>query len=103
MIRYTTPTITLTVNADLTGTDVYVNIAQGRKEIVKKNPGMTVSEGETTLTVPLTQEETAAFSDSSPVEIQVNFISGGGIRNATTIATVQTFRNLLDEVVEYGD
>lgn len=110
MINYTTPTITLTVEGvDLTGKDVYASFEQGRRELVKKNEDMTIStetvEGrtDTVLSMLLSQEETASFDFDRSVLVQVNWISVGGIRCATEIKKIGVMRNLLDEVVAYGD
>lgn len=103
MIRYTTPTLVLEIEADLTGADVYVTLRQACRELTKKNPAATTDEGVTTLNIPLTQEETSDFSDTLPVAVQVNWITPGGNRQATEIATFRTFANLLAEVISYGN
>lgn len=103
MIRYTTPTVRLIIEADLTGTDIYATFKQACREITKKNPPVMVEDDVSTLVVRFTQEETAGFSDNMPVAVQVNWITPGGTRSATEIAQVRTFANLLDEVVGYGD
>lgn len=100
MIQYTTPTITLTIDASLTGT-YYVTLQQGSTEITKTGNDLTVTAGEdsTTILMPLSQEETALFSDTAPVSVQVNIVNGSQ-RVATNIATFKSLRNLLDEVIE---
>lgn len=110
MIRYTTPTITLTVEGiDLTGKVIYATFEQGRRKLTKRNADMTVStvtedeRTDTVLAMMLTQEETAAFDFDKSVLVQVNWISVGGIRCATEIKKIGVMRNLLDEVVSYGD
>ena len=103
MIRYTTPTITLEVDADLSASDIYVSLVQGSKEKVVKNPSYSVSSGKTTLTFTFTQEESASFNEFESIHLQVNWITAGGTRNATEIATFNSFRNLLDEVIAYGN
>lgn len=104
MIRFTTPTLVLEVESDLSGADVYVTFEQGRQRVLtKQNPTATVEEGVTTLSIPLSQIETAGFCDTLPVSVQVNWITSDGIRAATEIATFRTFANLLDEVIIYGD
>ena len=103
MIRYTTPTLQLIIEADLTGADVYATFRQACRELTKQNPTATVDEGVTTLSIPFTQEETADFADNLPVSVQVNWITPGGPRNATEIATFRTFANLLDEMIAYGN
>ena len=103
MIRYTTPTLVLEIEADLSGADVYVTLRQACRELTKKNPASVIAEGVTTLTIPLSQIETADFSETLPVSVQVNWITPGGNRTATEIATFRTFANLLDEAISYGD
>ena len=97
MIQYTTPTITLNVDAELNG-DIYVTLKQGLTEITKQVEG-TISEGSTVILLPLTQEETAQFLERSEVQIQVNCVNGSQ-RIATNIASVRSLANLLDEVIE---
>lgn len=113
MIRYTTPILPLEVEGiDLTDNqDVYVTLVQklGQKsvELTKSGSDLTIQyDAETdisTITFTLTQEETAAFSLNVAVDVQVNFINASGVRDATNIATLPVLRNLLDEVISYGD
>lgn len=106
MINYTTPTITLTIEGvDLTSKDVYVTFEQGAHQLTKKGNQLYVStEGtDTIITMTLTQEESATFDYSKNVAIQVNWISPDGVRSATEIKKIDVMRNLLDEVIEYGN
>ena len=106
MINYTTPTITLTVEgADLTGQDVYVTLEQSGVELTKSGADLTLSyeDGDTTIVLSLTQEESAAFDYEKKAQVQVNFINAAGVRDATNIAQISVFKNLLDKVVNYGD
>ena len=83
MRRGTTPTITLTVDADLTGWTVYLALAQAGSVIVLEDDRVeaTVSEGVTTLEFTLSQEETLSLAET-PVELQVR-----AIRDGTALAT----------------
>lgn len=102
MIRFTTPTIPLTVDKDLTGADIYVTFSQGGVKLTKQNPEYTIEDSKTSLSVPLTQEETAKFTGSeTKVNIQVNWIYPSGKRGATDIQSVKSLTNLLNEVIEY--
>ena len=110
VINFTTPTITLTVEGvDISSQDVYVTLEQGKQELTKTGADLTIStqteEGvtDTIIVFMLSQEESALFRVNAPVSIQVNWISASGIRAATEIRTIPVMRNLLDEVVEYGN
>lgn len=106
MIRYTTPTITLTVEGvDLTSADVYVSMEQGSLKFVKSGDAITktYNDPDTTITVTLTQEESAKFVEKQAVSVQINWIEADGKRSATQVKGISVARNLLDEVLTYGD
>lgn len=110
MIKYTTPTITLTIEGvDLTGQDIYVSIEQGQHELMKHGSDLTVTTEtvqqvtNTIVTFTLAQEETADFCFNKGASVQVNWINAAGKRAATEIKTIGVMRNLLDEVISYGD
>lgn len=110
MINYTTPTISLTVEGvDLTGQDVYVTLEQGSKELTKSGSDLNIttethdSVTDTNISFALTQEESATFKFNLAVSVQVNWISASGVRAATEIKGISVMRNLLDEVIEYGN
>lgn len=110
MINYTTPTISLTVEGvDLSGMDVYVSLEQGQKELTKTGDSLIIEPiigdetTDTSIVFTLTQEESASFDFGKSVSVQVNFINSSGARDATEIKTIGVMRNLLDEVIEYGD
>ena len=110
MINYTTPTITLTVEGvDLTPHDVYVSLEQGTHELHKTGNDLTITTDthgqvtDTIITLVLTQEESASFNVGKAVNVQVNYVTADGVRDATEIKTVNVMRNLLDEVVNYGN
>ena len=110
MINYTTPTISLVVEGvDITEKDVYVTLEQGRIELTKTGTDL-IMEAEqveqvtnTNITFTLTQTESALFNYNRNVAIQVNWISSAGVRDATEIKSIDVMRNLLDEVIEYGN
>lgn len=103
MTRYTTPTLPLEVDADLSGNEVYVTLSQNSVIITKQIYDFTVDEHNvTSINVPLTQQETGQFSAVAKVQVQVNFISGAGDRGATNIQFISLFDNLLPEVISYG-
>ena len=110
MINYTTPTISLVVEgADLSGNDVYVSLEQGTHELTKSGTSLNITTEtvqhvtNTNITLTLTQEESASFDYNKNVSVQVNWITSGGVRSATEIKTIGVMRNLLDEVIEYGN
>lgn len=103
MIRYTTPTIPVEIEADFSLAEVIVSFVQDCIQLDKVIDDYTVADGVTTFNVELSQEETARFDAGKPVHVQVNAIFPDGIRVATNIQRIKTFENLLDQVVEYGD
>lgn len=103
MIRYTTPTDELTVKGvDLTGYEVWASYRQRSHKLDVQADSVTYDGTDTTILVPLTQEQTGAFC-AGQVSIQVNWLTPEGKRDATTIKTVEVGANLLDRVMEYGD
>lgn len=110
MINYTTPTISLTVESvDLTGNDVYVSLEQGKTELTKTGADLIIDtetqgqQTDTTITLTLTQTESASFDFGKSVSVQVNWINASGVRDATEIKSISVMRNLLDEVISYGN
>lgn len=102
MIRYTTPTLTLTVDRDLTDCETYITLRQGSREITLESAN-TECGSTTIILVALTQEQTAAFKANRPVSIQVNWINADGIRKATRQRQIMLGENLLDKEISYGD
>lgn len=103
MYRYTTPTIPMIVEADLSNSNIYVSFSQERTKVTKKVSTFEISNNQTTFSVSLTQLETAKFVGNRPVEIQANWIFGNGNRGATETVKIKCFDNLLDEVINYGN
>ena len=105
IIQYTTPAEALVVEGiDLTGCDVWVSFQQGARELDVKNPTVAYdgTKGNTTVTVELTQSQTAQFR-AGKVAVQVNWITQEGARDATAQAELEWAANLLERVVEYGE
>lgn len=104
MIRYTTPTITLTIEnfSFPEECDIYVTLEQGTNELTKSDAEITTSGNNSVIKVTLTQAESGSFKQCAPVYVQVNWIDSLGVRNATKIAQVTAFENLLDKVIQYG-
>jgi len=99
MYRYTTPTITLTID-DIDFTEVAlwrVTFSGPGKRITKEYEAGDVAIGDDTLLVTLTQEETASMN-AGDVEIQVRMRLNNGQVLATTSAKVKLY-DVLDKVV----
>lgn len=100
MRRFTTPTVTVTVeDVDLTAQDVLVTFSQRNRTLTVEQPTMALVDGDTAISIPLSQLQTGGFAEGS-VEVQVNWLDGNGHRDATTVGAIQVERNLLAEVVE---
>ena len=108
MSQFTTPAVTLTVKGvTFDGTErVWVSIQQSAglssNEIVIDDATVDTSGTDPVITFTLTQEQTSGLAIGAAL-IQVNWITSGGDRGATDIATVSVTRNLLDEVKYYVD
>lgn len=111
MIRYTTPTHTLTVyGKTLTGKRVWVTYSQDRPGMVPNREVVTVtgsavsvstSGSDSIVTVNLTQQQTSRLRQGV-CRVQVNWISSGGVREASDISEIDIEDNLLEEVVSYA-
>ena len=99
MRRGTTPTVTVTVGADITAMHVYLAFKQaGRDIIVKENPDFTMmfEDDATTIACPLAQEDTLAFKPGK-CEVQIRATEAdGAVALATNIGTVDIGRILLE-------
>ena len=98
--RYTTPVFTLTFDEkhlDLTqATGVYVTFKQACKIMTVTGEDLEITEK--TISVSMTQEETAQFIDDE-VEIQANWVMGDGNRAASEVVLYQFTKQLLQEVI----
>lgn len=96
MRRGTTPTITLTVDADIADWTMYVTLSNGGNLLTFEDDRLTKTlEGpQTVIHFELTQEETLAFSVGS-VEIQIRAIKDG-VAIATNIEKMDVNRIILD-------
>lgn len=99
MKRGTTPTLTLTVDADIVGWTVYASFRTNGKVYTFENDRlqMTSEDDVTTILLTLTQEETLAMHGSAEVQIRA-------IKDGTAIATdihrVDVGRILKDGVID---
>ena len=98
MRRGTTPTITLTVDADISDWTIYATFQSGANEITLDNERLTVSytQDKTTVLCTLTQEETLKLN--GVCEVQIRAIKGG-TAIATDIQTVDVGRIILEGVI----
>ena len=103
MVRYTTPTFTLTVSSsvDLTAaSNVYATFAAGSNVLLTKT-GVDLDVSEHQVDVFLTQEESALFRPGV-IQIQLNWTYQVGSivkRACSDIATINVKPNLLKGVV----
>ena len=109
MYRFTTPTRTLTVEGqDLTGCDVVVSYRQRMGNSMIDNAvdiddaTVTYDGSDSTITVGLTQLQTAGFVAGKRCMVQVNWINSSGVRKATDVAYVPVSDNLYEEEMTYG-
>lgn len=78
MRRGTTPTVTLTVDADLDGCDVHVAMRNNGRTVVKSGDELDISsDGEKTMVkARLTQEDTLGLVPDSPARFQIRYKRG---------------------------
>ena len=103
MRRGTTPTITVTVDADITDMNIFLAFRNCGRLLVKSGDELEVSveEGVTTITTTLTQDETLAWRAGTDVEIQVRAEKlDGTVAIATDIATLAVERILQGGVLD---
>ena len=107
MRRGTTPTITLTVDKDISdGWTIYATFRSGSHNVELENERMTIElepateteEAKTLITVTLTQEETLSLGVGN-AEVQVRAIKDG-TAIATDIKTVDVGRIIKDGVID---
>lgn len=82
---------------------------QGHIELTKSGADLHITTDthdqitDTDIRFVLTQTESAMFNYNKKALVQVNFINSTGVRDATEIKSVNVMRNLLDEVISYGN
>lgn len=102
MRRGTTPTITITVDADLTGMIIHLAFKTGERLLIKTNKDFDISyeENKTVITCKLTQEETLSMQSGKNCEVQIRAVQNNGkTAVATTIGTISVARILEDGVI----
>ena len=97
MIRYTTPTITFSLPFEASYlTAACISLLQGGSTAVDK----TLADCETsekTLSITLSQEETAGFAAGTPVKVQLRCVGNDGKAYAS-----RQFRLNVDDVLKEG-
>lgn len=100
MRRGTTPTLRITVDADLTDMELYLALKTGGKPLVVKRNGdmeVDVANGKSVIVVRLTQADTLGMKAGDKCEIQLRAVTDGGdTAIATTIGSVPVQRILQD-------
>ena len=110
IIQYTTPSLTFLIpGKDLRSTNVNVRFVQHIDgslsthvvDVTVSSGNISYANSSTTITVPLTQLQTGGF-EPGPVEVQADWITSGGNREATFVSVISMNRNLYDEVRTYA-
>lgn len=100
MRRGTTPTLRVTVDADIHEMGIHLTLKCGRKTIDKTGGDLEVSldeSGGTVIVLPLTQADTLAMNAGQKCEVQIRAVdNGGAIALASTIGSIPVDRILLD-------
>lgn len=101
MRRGTTPTLTLTVDAEIADWTLYVALRNGCNTIIIDGERLqaTQADGSTDIVLTLTQEETLAMH-TGDCELQVRAVNAGGTAVATDIARVDVGRIIQDGVLD---
>lgn len=99
MIRGTTPTNRIRVNADLRGATVFVTYEQNGRNVLEKTGGDVTVE-EDLLTVTLSQEDTLALHEG-PVRIQVRYVTMEDKAGACKVMNATVERILKDGVIVF--
>ena len=105
MRQFTTPIESLFIPGhSLTGSRIFVSFADKcRKHTITVTEDIDVVQDDeqgSVIEVHLTQEQTGIFDRLEPIDIQVNWITQSGERNATEIVSVPCWENLMKEVIE---
>jgi len=106
MRRGTTPTITATVDADLTGMAVHLAFKVGNNVIVKQGDDITLEtetveqQTVTHVSTNLTQEDTLSMRSGKECEVQIRAVQDdGAVAIATCIGSIPVKRILEEGVI----
>lgn len=102
-VRGTSPTIKLMVPETINlreASIIYATFEQGKLSITKNSSADNFEFIEDNIIgVPFTQEETFRFREGVNVDIQLNWLTQTGKRDATIIRSIRFGRNLFNEVI----
>ena len=104
MVRWTTPTFTLTVkNVNLTGYQIYITIQQGSSVVTVNyaDVALNVVGENSILTFTISQQDSAKFDFNNKANVQVNGINSDNHRVATDIMQIDVLANLIDRELTY--
>ena len=99
MIKYTNPTITLTIEGiDISSYTAAVTLAQKDRKMTISSDDFTMTKvgDDTKIELTLTQQQSAFFDHHEPLSVQVNWQPLDGPRGATRIGTLEVLENLCD-------
>lgn len=114
MRRGTTPTITVTVDKDLTGMVIHLAFKTDHMLLVKTNKDFDISyeDGKTVIACKLTQEETLAMGrdvscklgdpKSDKCEVQIRAVQNNGKTAIATTIGMMSVARILEDGVIYG-
>lgn len=109
MIRGTTPTVSISVDENLEGWEVYVTFQHANGNITKTGDGLAIQCGDVSVvSVPLSQEDTLAFPEGHTVKVQMRAVNAEGTAIATEVGRFRADEVLLESVIPteefgYGD
>ena len=102
-IRGTSPTIKLMVPESINlreASIIYATFEQGKLEVTKSSADNQIEFiSDNVIAVSFTQEETFRFKEGANVDIQLNWKTPQGKRNATEVRSIRFGRQLLEEVI----
>jgi len=102
MRRGSTPTNTFTTDIDLSGATLFVSYGQDGCIVIEKTGedlDVSVVEGETTIVLELSQEDTLKFRADRDVEIQIRYVMPNGSADASNIIKTKFERIIKDGVI----
>lgn len=99
MIRYSTPTIEIETDIDNLQdfSEIWVSFKQN-DVILRKTKEQIKIDGKN-ISVDLSQEETGAFKEKEPVEVQIRFLTSDGKAGGSNIEIIKFSKVLENEVI----
>ena len=104
IIQWTNPDVECVIGGvDLTGCRVWVSLQQGRsREFDVEDVDVSYDGERTTAVAHLTQAQTGTLKTGT-VQVQVNWMTPEGRRDATYVKEEQVYVNLLEREVSYDE